>query len=146
MMVGTSLVVQWIRICLPMQGTQVRSLVWEDFTCCGATEAYVPQLLSPRAANYWSPSASSTGSPTREATDYNEKPLHCNEEQTQLTATRESPQAPTKTQSNHKEINKILKKMVEPQKGLWTNITDNNVYTGKVKQIITLVILALGLF
>ena len=36
--------------------------------------------------------------------------------------------------------------MVEPQKGLWTNIIDNNVYTGKVKQIITLVILALGLF
>ena len=27
------LVVQWLRICLPMQGTQVRSLVWEDPTC-----------------------------------------------------------------------------------------------------------------
>ena len=26
---GTSLVVQWLRICLPMQGTRVRSLVWE---------------------------------------------------------------------------------------------------------------------
>ena len=26
---GTSLVVQWIRICLPMQGIQVRSLVLE---------------------------------------------------------------------------------------------------------------------
>ena len=27
---GASLVAQWLRICLPMQGTQVRALVWED--------------------------------------------------------------------------------------------------------------------
>ena len=33
-----SLVAQWIRIYLPMQGTQVRSLVQEDPTCCGATK------------------------------------------------------------------------------------------------------------
>ena len=26
----TSLVVQWIKICLPVQGTQVQSLDWED--------------------------------------------------------------------------------------------------------------------
>ena len=31
--VGTSLVVQWLRIHLPMQGTWVQSLVWEDPTC-----------------------------------------------------------------------------------------------------------------
>ncbi|KAJ8779228.1 hypothetical protein J1605_012690, partial [Eschrichtius robustus] len=35
---GTSLVAQWLRICLPMQGTQVRSLVQEDPTCRGATK------------------------------------------------------------------------------------------------------------
>ena len=35
--VGASLVVQWLRICLLMQGTQVRALVWEDPTCHGAT-------------------------------------------------------------------------------------------------------------
>ena len=29
---GTSLVVQWLRIRLPMQGTQVQSLLWEDPT------------------------------------------------------------------------------------------------------------------
>ena len=34
---GASLVVQWLRICLPMQGTQVRVLVREDPICCGAT-------------------------------------------------------------------------------------------------------------
>ena len=34
---GASLVVQWLRICLPMQGTRVRAPVWEDPTCHGAT-------------------------------------------------------------------------------------------------------------
>ena len=39
------LVAQWLRICLPMQGTRVRALVWEDPTCCGATR--------PMSHNYW---------------------------------------------------------------------------------------------
>ena len=30
---GASLVAQWLRICLLMQGTRVRALVWEDPTC-----------------------------------------------------------------------------------------------------------------
>ena len=34
----TSLVAQWLRIHLPMQGTQVRALVQEDPTCQGATK------------------------------------------------------------------------------------------------------------
>ena len=34
----TSLVAQWLRICLPMQGTRVRALVREDLTCRGATK------------------------------------------------------------------------------------------------------------
>ena len=40
-----SLVAQWLRICLPMQVTQVRALVWEDPTCRGAT--------GPVSHNYW---------------------------------------------------------------------------------------------
>ena len=40
-----SLVAQWLRICLPMQGTRVRALVWEDPTCHGATR--------PMSHNYW---------------------------------------------------------------------------------------------
>ena len=32
-----SLVAQWLRVWLPMQGTRVRALVWEDPTCRGAT-------------------------------------------------------------------------------------------------------------
>ena len=35
---GVSLVVQWLRISLPMQGTQVQALVQEDPTCCRATK------------------------------------------------------------------------------------------------------------
>ena len=38
---GASLVAQWLGVCLPMQGTWVRALVWEDPTCRGAA-----QLLS----------------------------------------------------------------------------------------------------
>ena len=47
---GGSLVVQQLRIHLPVQGTWVRSLVQEDSTCCGAAKARVPQLLSLHAA------------------------------------------------------------------------------------------------
>ena len=35
----TSLVVQRLRIHLPMQGAQVQSLVWEESTCHRETEA-----------------------------------------------------------------------------------------------------------
>ena len=40
-----SLVAQWLRICLPMQGTRVRALVWEDPTCRRAA--------GPVSHNYW---------------------------------------------------------------------------------------------
>ena len=40
-----SLVAQWLRVRLPMQGTWVRALVWEDPTCHGATR--------PVSHNYW---------------------------------------------------------------------------------------------
>ena len=43
---GTSLVAQGCRICLPMQETRVRSLVWEDPTYCRATKPWPQQLLS----------------------------------------------------------------------------------------------------
>ena len=31
-----SLVAQWLRVCLPMRGTWVQALVWEDPACRGA--------------------------------------------------------------------------------------------------------------
>ena len=64
---GTSLVVQWLRIHLPTQGTQVWSLVWEDYTCQGATK----------------PVSTTSGPCPREPmlcskrSQYNEKPTYC---------------------------------------------------------------------
>ena len=40
------MVARWFRICLPMQGTRVRALVWEDPTCHGATRP-VSQITEP---------------------------------------------------------------------------------------------------
>ena len=42
---GTSLVAQWLRVCMPIQGTRIRALVWVDPTCHGAT--------GPVSHNYW---------------------------------------------------------------------------------------------
>ena len=53
----TSLVVQWIRIHLPRQGTWVLSLVLEDSTCLRATKStchnYRTHTLEPVIHNYW---------------------------------------------------------------------------------------------
>ena len=54
---GASLVVQWLRIRLPMQGTRVRALVWEDPTCHRSTKPmhhnYWACALQPTSHNYW---------------------------------------------------------------------------------------------
>ena len=52
----TSLVVQWLRIHLPMQGTWVRALAREDPTCRGVTKPvrhnYRACALEPASHNY----------------------------------------------------------------------------------------------
>ena len=107
----TSRVAQWLRIHLPMQGTQVPSLVWEDLTCCRATK--------PVRHNYWSPQATTTEAckprllklthlePVlrNKRSHRNEKPVHRKEEQPPLAATRDSPRAAMKTQRSQKLIN-----------------------------------------
>ncbi|KAJ8787666.1 hypothetical protein J1605_022824 [Eschrichtius robustus] len=73
------LVAQWLRICLPMQGTRVRALVREDPTCREATKpachtttgAREPQLLKPA---HLEPVLRNKRS------HHNEKPVHRNEE------------------------------------------------------------------
>ena len=54
---GASLVAQWLRIHLPMQGTQVWTVVREDPTCHGATKPmrhnYWACALEPISHNYW---------------------------------------------------------------------------------------------
>ena len=53
----TSLVVQWLRIRPPIQGTQFQSVVWEDPTRCGANKPmhhnYWACALGPTVRNYW---------------------------------------------------------------------------------------------
>ena len=84
----TSLVAQWLRIRLPMQGTQVQALVWEDPTCRRATKPvphnYWAWALEPLCHNYWSPCTYSPCSATREATTMRSLP----------TATKSSPRFP----------------------------------------------------
>ena len=84
---GTSLAAQWLRICLPMQGTWVQALVQEDPICRGATKpashncwACVLQLLKPARLE-----------PVlcNKRSHCNEKPAHRNEEWPPLTTTRE---------------------------------------------------------
>ena len=52
-----SLVGLWLRIHLPMQGTRVRALAWEDPICCGGTKPvrhnYWACALEPMSHNYW---------------------------------------------------------------------------------------------
>ena len=54
---GASLVAQWLRIRLPMQGTRVWALVQEDPTCRGATKPvshnYWACALEPVSHSYW---------------------------------------------------------------------------------------------
>ena len=90
-----SLVVQRLRIRLPMQGTWVWALVREDSTCHGATKPmrhnYWACALEPASHNYWSPCAYSPCSATREAT------------------AMRSPCTTTKIQCSEKWINKTNK-------------------------------------
>ena len=88
-----SLVAQWLRICLLVQGTRVRALVWEDPTCHGAT--------GPVSHSCWA-CASGACAPQQERPRYCERPAHRDEEWPPLAATRESPRTETKTQHSHK--------------------------------------------
>ena len=85
-----SLVVQWLRIQLPMQGTQVQSLDQEDATCCRASKPVHRNSLS----------ASSLRSATREAAAV--RSSHTDEEQPPLAEMRESLRVAMKTQNNQK--------------------------------------------
>ena len=87
---GTSLVVQWLRIRLPMQGTWVRDLVREDPTCRGATKPmhhnYWACALEPASHNYWA-SVPQLLKPAHlepvlrnTRSHHSEKPKHLNEE------------------------------------------------------------------
>ena len=96
---GASLVAQWLRICLPIQGRWARALVWEDPTWHGATKLvrhnYWACALEPVSHNYWA-HVPQLLKPARL------EPVLRNKEQPPLTATRESLHAATKTQRSQK--------------------------------------------
>ena len=118
----TSLVVQWIGIHLPMQGTQVQSLIWEDSTCWGTAEPmhhnYWACALEPARCNcwYWAhvfhllSLCAQLLKPTllepvtcNKRSHRNEKPTHFNQEWLPHTATPESSHMAMKTQSSQQE-------------------------------------------
>ena len=82
----TSLVVQWLRIRLPMQGTRVQALVREDPTCWGATKPmhynYWACALEPARHNYWARKTQLL-KPTRLEPLIHSKRSHCNEKPAQ---------------------------------------------------------------
>ena len=89
-----SLVAQWLRIHLLMQGTRVWALVQEDPTCRGATKPvshnYWACALKPASHNYWA-CVPQPLKPVRldpmlhnKRSHRNEKPAHQNEEQPSL--------------------------------------------------------------
>ena len=86
-----SLVAQWLRICLPMQGTRVRALVWEDPTCCRATRpvSHNSRLSEPARVELVLRNKRGRDS---------ERPAHRDEEWAPLAATRESPRTENKAQ------------------------------------------------
>ena len=115
---GTPLVAQWLRIHLPMQGTWVRSLVWEEPTCHGATKPvhhnYWAGTLEPVSHDYWA-CVPQLPKPVHlepvlcnKRSHRNEKPMHHNEEQPLLAATRESLCTAMKTQQSQKWMNEWM--------------------------------------
>ena len=65
----TSLLVQWLRVCLLKQGTWVWSLVQEDSTCCGATK--------PMHHNHWACALEPRH--RNKISHHSEKPTHLNQ-------------------------------------------------------------------
>ena len=79
--------VQWLRVCLPRRGTWVRFLVWDDSTCCTATEPRTtatetscldPVLCRRRSTARGSPRTAGKSGPTHRN---QRKPEHSNETQ-----------------------------------------------------------------
>ena len=100
--------VQWLRICLPVQGTQVWPLVWEDATSHWTTKPLL-QLLNLHAVTAEACTSQSPCSTAREATAGPEqKAMFATLEKLPLTATRESPWAAVKIQHSHYKEKEIV--------------------------------------
>ena len=79
---GVFLVIQWLRTCLPMQGTRIASLVWEDPTYCEKQSV---------SHNYWTHRRQLLRPALIESVLRNKR-SHCNENALQLESCPHSPQ------------------------------------------------------
>ena len=119
---GTSLVVQWLGIRLPMQAARVRSPVGEGPTCHGATKPVCHNCwactLEPVSHSCWARVPQPLKPAHLEPVLHNkrghldEKPAHGNEEWPSLATTRESPYTAMKTQGSRKKKRKRKKKSI----------------------------------
>ena len=110
----TSLVVQWMRIGLPLQGAWVQSLIWEDFTSNGAEKStchnYWADILELESCNFRARGLQLLKLLHLEAVLLNKR-SRCNERpvpgrggQPLLTTTAESPHRAMQTQHSQKLI------------------------------------------
>ena len=115
LLLGTSVVVQWLRIHLPKQGTRVPSLVQEDATGQRAAK--------PGSHSYWARKLRKPRSATREATMM--KNLQTAIQRVALlTRTRQRPRTARKAQRHQNKIRKwtyFVKKISKKQNMLFCN-------------------------
>ena len=114
--------VQWIRICLPLQGTQVQLLVWEDPTCLRAMKAREPQLLSPNAYRLCSTAREATAMRSL-GTMTGEGPPH--------TTTSRSLHTGTEAQGSPQQLNKNDNKYIN-EALRWINL--ENIMLSEIRQ------------
>ena len=124
----TFLVVQKLRIHLPIQGTQIQSLLQEDPTCHNAAKpvyhSYCASAPEPVSCNYWGPCA------PRAHTLQQEKPpqweacaLQLKSSAPPTPATKERWCKAVKTQHSPKQINFFIKKKDNLHDVLWQFIS-----------------------
>ena len=127
---GTSLVAQWLRIRLPMQGTRVRALVREDPTCCGATKPmshnYWACALEPASHNYWAHVPQLLKPMHLEPTLHNKR-SPCSPQLEKARAQQRRPNAAKinlkKKQNTHlKNKNRVRKSILTDKSEMWTKI------------------------
>ena len=106
-----------------MQGTWVWSLVQEDSTCHGTTK--------PVCHNYWSLHALEPMICNKKS-HHDEKPMHCNEEESPLATTRESPRSsnedPAQPQANTENYLKKQNTLWVLWKGTRPHLTQHLIY------------------
>ena len=104
--------VQWLGIRLPMQGTWVRSLVWEDPTCCRTAKLmclnYWAHVLESDSHSCWSPRALQPVFHNKRS-HHGEKPVHHDEKKSLHAATRENLQQWRPSAAKNKYMKMVFK-------------------------------------